>query len=69
MVNTHIHTPWRKSILIPFWVLQLGLSLFMIGTYALALGLVARYNSDDDSEIDINGQTFDYDTVETAAVA
>lgn len=41
----------------------------MIGTYALALGLVARYNSDDDSEIEINGQTFDYDTVETAAVA
>lgn len=46
MPNTHSHTPWRKSVLIPFWVFQLALELFLIAVFALAIELlVSNYDS------------------------
>jgi hypothetical protein len=42
----HSHPPWRKSILIPFWTLQLGFELLLIGVVAVAAGYLSRYVDD-----------------------
>lgn len=53
----HSHAPWRKAILIPFWTLQLGFELLIIGLIALAAGFLNRYFDDtsyiEDGEGDI----------------
>ncbi|KAH6706240.1 hypothetical protein BKA61DRAFT_492515 [Leptodontidium sp. MPI-SDFR-AT-0119] len=43
----HSHAPWRKSILIPFWTIQLGLELVMIALLALAVGVLVYDNNND----------------------
>ncbi len=65
MANTHKHTPWRKAVLVPFWVCQILLSLFMIAVFALALGVLANYNGSKTSVI-VDGQTVDYNDVKPA---
>lgn len=44
----HSHAPWRKAILIPFWVVQLGLELIMIALLALAVGVLVHYDNNND---------------------
>jgi len=39
-MSSHKHAPWRKSVLIPCWVVQLILLLALIGESALALAVV-----------------------------
>ncbi|KAH7333370.1 hypothetical protein BKA65DRAFT_43388 [Rhexocercosporidium sp. MPI-PUGE-AT-0058] len=43
----HSHAPWRKTILIPFWTVQLGLELIMIALLALAVGVLVHYDNDN----------------------
>lgn len=43
----HSHAPWRKAILIPFWVVQLALELLMIALLALAVGVLVRWDDND----------------------
>ncbi|PVH74037.1 hypothetical protein DL98DRAFT_40463 [Cadophora sp. DSE1049] len=43
----HSHAPWRKTILIPFWTIQLGLELIMIALLALAVGVLVSYDNDN----------------------
>jgi hypothetical protein len=43
MKSQHSHAPWRKTVLIPFWVFQIILELLMIAVFALALGVLATY--------------------------
>jgi len=38
--SRHSHAPWRKWVLIPFWIIQLFFGLLMIVVLALALGVV-----------------------------
>ncbi|KAK0111254.1 hypothetical protein ONS95_001626 [Cadophora gregata] len=43
----HSHAPWRKTILIPFWTIQLGLELIMIALLSLAVGVLVHYDNND----------------------
>jgi hypothetical protein len=60
----HSHAPWRKAILIPFWTLQLGFELLMIGLLALSVGYLSNYVDDSSySEVvDDDGTIYDVDT-------
>lgn len=60
----HSHAPWRKAILIPFWTLQLGFELLMIGLLALSVGYLSNYVNDSSySEVvDDDGNIYDVDT-------
>jgi hypothetical protein len=42
----HNHAPWRKAILIPFWVVQSCALLGMIGILSLSLGVLASWDDD-----------------------
>ena len=44
----HKHAPWRKSVLIPFWTIQLLFELLMIAALALAVDVVTYYDEYDD---------------------
>lgn len=61
MVKTHKHAPWRKSVLVPFWVIQLLFELLLIGDLALAENILINfenYYSDSDS-LPIDDSTID----------
>jgi hypothetical protein len=58
MANTHSHSPWRKAILIPFWVLQIFLSLWMIAVFVLEIVVVQNF--DPSTDIVVDGKTLDY---------
>jgi len=47
MANNHKHSPWRKSVLIPFWTLQLFFMLVMIALLALSIGVLVSVNTDN----------------------
>jgi hypothetical protein len=40
MAPNHIHAPWRKGILLPFWILQLLFEILIIGLLAFALSVL-----------------------------
>ncbi len=44
----HSHAPWRKAVLVLFWVVQLLLELVMIALLALAVGVLVTYSDDYD---------------------
>lgn len=48
MANDHKHSPWRKSVLIPFWTVQLFFMLVFIALLGLALGVLVTYDSNDE---------------------
>jgi hypothetical protein len=63
MAPAHSHAPWRKSILIPFWTLQLLFELLMIGLLAFALSVIFTWQS--------NGKVLDdgiYSNVDSGSV-
>ncbi|KAL2065740.1 hypothetical protein VTL71DRAFT_3410 [Oculimacula yallundae] len=45
--ESHSHAPWRKSVLIPCWTVQLGLELIMIGLLSVAVGVLVHYDNQD----------------------
>jgi hypothetical protein len=53
--SSHSHAPWRKAILIPFWVLQLGFELFMIVLLVLSVNCLSR-------KVDEGGNIYGADT-------
>lgn len=66
MANTRSHSPWRKTVLVPFWILQILLEILMIGTFGLALGVLAKYTADSvdaDGNITIDNTTVNYNKV------
>jgi hypothetical protein len=48
--SSHSHAPWRKAILIPFWVLQLGLEIYMMVVLALSVNSL-YHNVNEDGDI------------------
>jgi hypothetical protein len=65
MASHHSHAPWRKSILIPFWTLQLGFELLMIGLLAVAIGVLVYWQHNDE-EVDSDSPI--YSDVNSGAV-
>ncbi len=58
----HAHAPWRKAILIPFWTLQLGFEILMIGLVAIAAGYLSHYVDESSySVVDDNGTLYEVD--------
>jgi hypothetical protein len=57
----HSHAPWRKAILIPFWTLQLGFELLLIGVVAVAAGYLSHYEDDSSYVVDENGTIYQVD--------
>jgi len=50
-MSSHKHAPWRKSVLIPCWVVQLGLMLLTVASAVLALKLTNdRYYYDSSGD-------------------
>ncbi|TVY21591.1 hypothetical protein LARI1_G000159 [Lachnellula arida] len=47
MASQHAHAPWRKTVLIPFWTIQLGFMLAFIGLLAVATGVLAAWKQTD----------------------
>jgi thiol:disulfide interchange protein len=43
---------WRPMVMIPTWVLQLGLSMSMMGLFAYRLGDSMKVNKDNDKKND-----------------
>lgn len=43
---------WRPMVMIPTWVLQLGLSMSMMGLFAYRLGNSMKVNKDSDKKND-----------------
>ena len=48
MANDHKHSPWRKSVLVPFWTVQLLFMLVFIALLGLALGVLVTYDNNDE---------------------
>ncbi|EPE25156.1 hypothetical protein GLAREA_11737 [Glarea lozoyensis ATCC 20868] len=51
--SIHRHAPWRKAVLIPFWVIQICTLLGVIGASALYLGVLA-FGRDSDLQQALN---------------
>ena len=56
MANDHKHSPWRKSVLVPFWTVQLFFMLVFIVLLGLSLGVLVTYDNNDE---DWNDSRFD----------
>ena len=52
--SNHKHAPWRKSVLIPFWVVQLIFELVIIAALALSVAAVEYY---DDNGYDFTNKS------------
>lgn len=52
MKDQHKHAPWRKTVLVPFWTIQLLLELVMIGLMGLALGVLVNWDRDFENSVD-----------------
>lgn len=50
-MSHHSHAPWRKSVLIPFWCLQLFFECVDIAVLALTIGIVDEWDSSNDSRL------------------
>lgn len=62
VASYHSHAPWRKAILIPFWTLQLGFEILMIGLVAVAAGYLSHYGDESSySVVDENGTVYEVD--------
>jgi hypothetical protein len=48
MAKIHNHAPWRKAVLVPFWIVQMLFMIIFIGLLGLALGVLVRYDDDED---------------------
>lgn len=48
MANNHEHSPWRKSMLIPFWCIQIFFMLAFIALLGLAFGILATYDNNNE---------------------
>lgn len=59
----HSHAPWRKSILIPFWTIQLGLELIMIALLSFAVGFLVHYDNNSDDYYNYNISDSDDDRI------
>jgi hypothetical protein len=62
MANTHKHAPWRKSVLVPFWALQLLLELLLIGVLGLAEGVLVNYDDFNNNDEIIDENTINHAT-------
>jgi len=45
--STHKHAPWRKSVLIPAWIVQLFFEFWMVVIMGLALGVVIANDTNE----------------------
>ena len=52
MANDRKHSPWRKSVLIPFWCIQIFFMLLFIALLGLALGVLDTYENNNDEDWD-----------------
>lgn len=67
MASQHSHAPWRKSLLIPFWVIQLLLEIILIAGLAVAeSALVVYHDNYEDTYYDNNDFTLDNNAVRQA---
>jgi hypothetical protein len=57
----HSHAPWRKAVLIPFWILQICFEVVMIGVIAVAAGYLSRYESSPSDIIEVDGSYYEVD--------
>ncbi|KAF4632775.1 hypothetical protein G7Y89_g5340 [Cudoniella acicularis] len=64
MGSKHNHAPWRKAVLIPFWILQLLFMLIMIALLGLSIGLLVTWEKDNDSDSDLTYDGLTEDAVE-----
>jgi len=62
MVNMHKHAPWRKSVLVPFWTLQLLLELLLIAVLGLAEGVLVNYDDFHNNDEIIDENTINHAT-------
>jgi hypothetical protein len=67
MANTHKHSPWRKSVLIPFWTLQLLLEFLMIALFALAIDVLVNYFNGDETINNSDSTLTNLDSLSTRA--
>lgn len=44
----HKYAPWRRAILVPFWVLQILLMLAISALLGLAIGVLNQYDANED---------------------
>ncbi|TVY56152.1 hypothetical protein LCER1_G002574 [Lachnellula cervina] len=49
MASQHAHAPWRKTVLIPFWTIQLGFTLAFIALLAVAMGVLVAWKQTDNN--------------------
>ncbi|KUJ13875.1 uncharacterized protein LY89DRAFT_672147 [Mollisia scopiformis] len=47
MRSHHAHAPWRKSVLIPFWSIQLLVGLLDLALLGLAVGVIVNWDNND----------------------
>lgn len=67
MASAHSHAPWRKSILIPFWTLQLLFEILLIGLLAFALSVIVTWNHNGDALGDLVSSDENSGAVDDAA--
>ncbi|TVY36557.1 hypothetical protein LSUB1_G005831 [Lachnellula subtilissima] len=54
MVSQHAHAPWRKTVLIPFWTIQMGFMLAFIALLAVAAGVLVVWKQTDNMDDDLD---------------
>lgn len=59
MASQHAHAPWRKTVLIPFWTIQLGFTLAFIALLAVAMGVLVAWKQTDNNMADFMDQDSD----------
>ncbi|TVY43701.1 hypothetical protein LOCC1_G004781 [Lachnellula occidentalis] len=55
MASQHAHAPWRKTVLVPFWTIQLGFMLAFIALLAVAVRVLGVWKQTDNTDDYLDG--------------